>query len=145
MIISTEPDWRSGGPIHVVGLQVVVGLALSTFGLLWGWDVAQAVLLGSAVAYVPNACFAWVIAWDNRRRAEGKARERSALEIAEQATMRVYMQWLTKAVWTMLLLTLVIADGAMASLGLFVGLGATLLAPMAAPWVWRMAGRTVKP
>ena len=138
MIISTEPDWRSGGPIHVVGLQVVVGLALSTFGLLWGWDVAQAVLLGSAVAYVPNACFAWVIAWDNRRRAEGKARERSGREIAAQATARVYLQWLMKATLMVLLLALVIADGAIAGVGFFVGLGATLLAPMAAPLIWRM-------
>lgn len=143
--MNTELDWRSVGPVHVVGLQVFVSLALSALGLIWGWEVAKAVFLGGAVAYVPNACFAWVIAWDNRRRAKGKARERSAREIAEQATMRVYIQWLMKAIWMVLLLTLVIADGAMASVGLFVGLGATLLAPMAAPWVWRMAGRTVKP
>ena len=100
--------------------------------------MAQAVLLGSAVAYVPNACFAWVIAWDNRRRAEGKARERSGRETAAQATARVYLQWLMKATLMVLLLALVIADGAIAGVGFFVGLGATLLAPMAAPLIWRM-------
>ena len=140
--MNTELDWRLDGPVHVVGLQVFVSLAVSALGLIWGWEVAKAVFLGGAVVYVPNACFAWVIAWDNRRRAEGKARERSAREIAARATLRVYVQWLTKAIWMMLFLAFVIADDALASLGLFVGLGATLLAPMAAPLVWRMAERS---
>ena len=143
--MNTELDWRSDGPVHVVGLQVFVSLALSALGLIWGWEVAKAVFLGGAVAYVPNACFAWVIAWDNRRRAEGKARERSAREIAARATLRIYLQWMMKATLMMWFLAFVIADGAVASLGLFVGLGATLLTPMAAPLVWRMAGRTVRP
>lgn len=112
--------------MRVVGLQVVAMLALTLLALAWGADAAKAVFLGGAVALVPNGCFAWAVV-----RSGGSASEQGAV----LAGGRLFGQWLAKVALTVALMVLIFANAQVSGLGFFIGLGVTLLVPLAAPLV----------
>ena len=130
MIVKTGSEMRSDAPVRVVGLQVVVTFALAALALIWGVDAAKAVLLGGAVALLPNAWFAWAVARGGRG-----ANEQSTRQAAVSAGARVLGQWIAKVALTVALMVLVIVKTDVAGLGFFVGLGVALLAQLAVPLV----------
>lgn len=118
---------RPRGPIRVVGLQAAVTAVVAALMLLGGVDAAKSALLGGFVVVLPNAYFAWAAM---RHLPEGQA-EHEALREAG----RLIGRWVVKIALTVAMLVgaIVVADAG--GLGLFVGLGAALLAQLASPLV----------
>lgn len=106
---------------------------------IWGADAAKAALLGGAVAFLPNAYFAW--AGLGRRPVAG---DRAAMRRAATAEAgRLLGRWGVKLALTvtLLLFAIVVADAGGGAF--FAGLGMALAAQFAAPLVarrWRQDG-----
>ena len=118
-----ERRWST--PARVVGLQVVVALAVAAVALAWSVAQARSALIGGIVAILPNAYFAWAT---NRagRRAGGEGE-------AVAAAGKLLGQWLVKIALTVALLIAALVLAGAGGIGFFAGLGAALLAPLAAP------------
>ena len=120
---------RERTPARVVCLQVATSFGAAAWALLWGFDAAKAVLLGGAVAFLPNAYFAWATA-----RAAHKAI--AGPEEAVWAAGKLLGQWAAKAALTVTLLVAVIALAKPVALAFVCGFGVALLAQLGAPLVW---------
>lgn len=129
-IVKIESEKRPNIPLRVVGLQIVATLATAVLALIWGLDMAKAVFLGGMAAFLPNACFAGVLARCGRG-----APERAAQHGAILAGGRLLGQWIAKVALTVALLALLIVEAEVVGLGFFIGLSVALLAPLAAPLV----------
>ena len=90
-------------------------------------EEAKAALGGGMVAVLPNAYFAWTLS-----RTTVDSRELALLEAG-----KTLLRWGAKMAWTAALLVLAIVVFEMGRIGFFVGLGAALVAPLAAPLVER--------
>lgn len=112
---------RLGVPLRVVGGQVAVTVVAAALALIWSADAAQAVFCGGAVAFVPNAFFALAV---ERAGGSGQAAAEAAALLG---------RWVVKFALTVALLALAIAVADLGSVAFFVGLGAALATPLAAP------------
>ena len=129
-IVKIGSEKRPNIPVRVVGLQIVATVMTAVPALIWGLDMAKAVFLGGMAAFLPNACFAGVLARCGRG-----APERPAQHGAILAGSRLLGQWIAKVALTVALLALLIVEAEVVGLGFFIGLSVALLAPLAAPLV----------
>lgn len=112
--------------MRVVGVQVGAAAGAAAVAAMWGADAAKAAFLGGAVAFLPNAYFAWAA---GGRTATGRT--------AYAEGGRLLGRWGVKLALaaTLLVFALVVADAGGGAF--FAGLGAALAAQFAAPLVVR--------
>ena len=123
----TAPRERWETPARVVGLQAAASVTAAALASMASAEEAQAALVGGMVAVLPNAYFAWTLT-----RTEAAGRELALLEAG-----RTLLRWGVKMAWTIALLVLAIVVLEMGRIGFFVGLGAALVAQLAAPLIER--------
>ena len=92
--------------------------------LAWGVDEAKSAFLGGLVAFLPNAYFAWAAS------RAGQGGQEAVIEGG-----RFLGRWLVKMGLMVALLAVTLGVLGVGSLGFFVGLIATLMAPLATPLV----------
>ena len=126
MAIEAKP--RVGAPLRVVGGQVAVTGLAAALGLIWGVDAAKAVFFGGAVAFLPNAVFAWAV----ERAGDGVH--------ASTEAVALLVRWGVKLALTVVLLVLAIAVADVGGGAFFVGLGLALATPLLSGLVAGMSG-----
>ena len=118
---------RCGVPFRVVALQAAATALAAAVALAWGAEAVVSVLLGGAVAVVPNACFAWTL------RGGGGADGAGAM----RAAAGVLLRWIGKMALTVGLLVLAVGFLTPVYAAFVAGLAVALLAPLGAPLVIR--------
>ncbi len=113
-------------PVRVVGVQVVAAAVAAAVAAMWGAEAAKAAFLGGAVAFLPNAYFAWAA---GRRTAAGRG--------AYAEAGRLLGRWGVKLALAMALLVFALAVADVGGGAFFAGLGVALAAQFAAPLVAR--------
>ena len=108
-------------------MQAVVSVAVAALALIASVDAAKAALVGGMVVVLPNTYFAWTLT-----RTTAASRERALLEAG-----KMLGRWGVKMALTVALLVVAIVVLEMRGLGLLAGLGAALMAQLAAPLVER--------
>lgn len=121
----TSAEANRRAPVRVVGVQVVAAAIAAAVAAMWGADAAKAAFLGGAVAFLPNAYFAWAA---GRRTVAGRA-------YAEAG--RLLGRWGVKLALAMALLVFALAVADVGGGAFFAGLGVALAAQFAAPLVAR--------
>ena len=120
-----EPDRRE--LVRVVGAQVGATAAVAALAAFWGLEAAKAALVGGAVAFLPNAYFAWAGA-----RRGGERPDPSGLEDAAEAAVaqagRLFRRWGGKLALTVALMVIAIVGLGVGSGAFFAGLGLALAA-----------------
>lgn len=124
---ATAGEARCGVPFRVVALQAAATALAAAVAVAWGAEVAASVLLGGAVAVVPNACFAWTLR--GGRAADGAE--------AAGAAAGVLLRWVGKMALTVGLLVLALGFLTLAHAAFVLGLAVAVLAPLGAPLVIR--------
>ena len=119
----------------MVGVQVGVTAAVAALAAFWGLEAAKAALVGGAVAFLPNAYFAWPGA---RRSGEGldPLRREDAAEAQRAAVAeagRLFRRWGGKLALTVALMVIAIVGLGVGSGAFFAGLGLALAAQHLAP------------
>ena len=128
-----EPDRRE--PVRVVGAQVGVTAVVAAVASIWGLEAGRAALVGGAVAFLPNAYFAWAGARRGGERPtpsgpeEAAAAQRAAVAEAGQLLRR----WGGKLALTVALMVIAIVGLGVGSGAFFAGLGLALAAQHLAP------------
>ena len=117
---------RCGVPFRVVALQAAATALAAAVALAWGGEAVVSVLLGGAVAVVPNACFAWTLRGGG---ADGAG--------AMRAAAGVLLRWVGKMALTVGLLVLALGFLTPVYAAFVAGLAVALLAPLGAPLVIR--------
>ena len=128
---ATEPSGngrRWGTPVRVVALQAAVTAVVAALALAWSVDEAKSAFLGGLVALLPNAYFAWAASRAGRG-------EQDAAQEAVVEGGKFLGRWLVKMGLMVALLVVSLGFLGAGSLGFFVGLVATLMAPLASPLV----------
>ena len=123
---ATAGEARCGVPFRVVALQTAATALAAAVAVAWGADAAVSVLLGGAVAVVPNACFAWTL------RGGGGVADGAE---AAGAAAGVLLRWVGKMALTVGLLVLALRFLTVAYAAFVVGLAVAVLAPLGAPLV----------
>lgn len=123
---ATAGEAPCGVPFRVVALQAAATALAAAVALAWGANAAASVLLGGAVAVVPNACFAWTL---RDGAADGVA--------AASAAAGVLLRWVGKMALTVGLLVLALVFLSPAPAAFVAGLAVAVLAPLGAPLVIR--------
>ena len=128
-----EPDRRDA--VRVVGAQVGATAVVAAVAALWGLDAAKAALVGGAVAFLPNAYFAWANARDGGERrvlaVPEEAAEAQRAVVAEAG--RLLRRWSGKLALTVALMVIAIVGLGVGSGAFFAGLALALAAQHAAP------------
>lgn len=106
----------------MVGVQVVAAAVAAAVAAMWGAEAAKAAFLGGAVAFLPNAYFAWAA---GRRTAAGRG--------AYAEAGRLLGRWGVKLALAMALLVFALAVADVGGGAFFAGLGVALAAQFAAP------------
>lgn len=119
---------RWGTPVRVVALQAVVTVVVAALALAWSVDEAKSAFLGGLVAFLPNAYFAWAAS------RAGRGGQDAAQEAVVEGG-KFLGRWLVKMGLMVALLVVALGFLGAGSLGFFVGLIATLIAPLASPLV----------
>ena len=123
-VASRQTDRRE--PVRVVGVQVAAAATAAAVAAMWGTEAAEAAFLGGAVAFLPNAYFAWA------------ARGRSvAGRLAYPEAGRLLARWGVKLALAVMLLVFAIVVADVGGGAFFAGLGVALAAQFAAPLVAR--------
>ena len=122
----TTPSKRWEIPARVVGMQAVASVAVAALALMASVEEAKAALVGGMAAVLPNAYFAWTLARAAAARVDSS--ERALLEAG-----RTLGRWGAKMALTVALLVVAVAVLEMGGIGFFAGLGAALMAQLAAP------------
>ncbi len=117
---------RWGTPVRVVALQAAVTVVVAVLALAWSVDEATSALLGGLVALLPNAYFAWAAS------RAGRGGQEAVVEGG-----KFLGRWLVKMGLMVALLVVALGVLGAGSLGFFVSLMATLMAPLASPLVAR--------
>lgn len=118
---------RCGVPFRVVALQAAATALAAAVALAWGAEAVVSVLLGGAVAVVPNACFAWTLRGGSDADGAG----------AMRAAAGVLLRWIGKMALTVGLLVLALGFLTPVYAAFVAGLAVALLAPLGAPLVIR--------
>ena len=128
-----EPDRRE--LVGVVGAQVGVTAAVAALAAFWGLEAARAALIGGAVAFLPNAYFAWAGARRGGERPDPSGPEDAAeaqrAAVAEAG--RLFRRWGGKLALTVALMVIAIVGLGVGSGAFFAGLGLALAAQHLAP------------
>ena len=106
-----------------MALQAVVTVVVAALALAWSVDEAKSAFLGGLVAFLPNAYFAWAA---SRAGPDGQDETQEAVIEGGKFLGR----WLVKMGLMVALLVVALAVLGAGSLGFFVGLIATLMAPL---------------
>lgn len=119
----------------MVGAQVGVTAVVAALAAFWSLEAAKAALVGGAVAFLPNAYFAWRGA---RRSGEGldpsgreDAAEAQRAAVAEAG--RLFRRWGGKLALTVALMVIAIVGLGVGSGAFFAGLGLALAAQHLVP------------
>ena len=124
---------RWGTPVRVVALQAAVTVVVAALALAWGVDEAKSAFLGGLVAFLPNAYFAWAAS------RAGRGRQDATQEAVVEGG-KFLGRWLVKMGLMVVLLVVALGVLGAGSLGFFIGLVATLMAPLASPLVGGTTG-----
>ena len=119
---------RWGTPVRVVALQAAVTVVVAALAVAWSVDEAKSAFLGGLVALLPNAYFAWAAS------CAGRGGQDAAQEAVVEGG-KFLGRWLVKMGLMVALLVVALAVLGAGGLGFFVGLIATLMAPLASPLV----------
>lgn len=116
-----------------MALQAAVTVVVAGLALAWSVDEAKSAFLGGLVAFLPNAYFAWAASRAGR----------GGQDAAQEAVIeggKFLGRWLVKMGLMVALLVVALAVLGAGSLGFFVGLVATLMAPLASPLIGGATG-----
>lgn len=116
-----------------MALQAAVTVVVAALALAWSVDEAKSAFLGGLVAFLPNAYFGWAAS------RAGRGGQDAAQEAVVEGG-KFLGRWLVKMGLMVALLVVALAFLGAGSLGFFVGLVATLMAPLASPLVGGATG-----
>lgn len=119
----------------MVGVQAGVTAVVAALAALWGLEAAKAALVGGAVAFLPNAYFAWASAGHggDRPAPSGPEQAAAAQRAAVAGAGRLLRRWGGKLALTVALMVIAIVGLGVGSGAFFAGLGLALAAQHLAP------------